>query len=89
MALLKMAGLKMTGLSGVLRVLAVAVLVAVGQPTTDPVWLLMRVVSSALLVTCVVVLLEAAQGCLVCALRGGGGSQGRVLHHDQRPGDRS
>ncbi len=83
-----MTGLKMTGIRGVLRVVAVAVLVAIGQPTTDPLWLAMRVVSSALLVTCLVLLMQAAQGCLVCALRGGG-AQERVLHHDERPGGSS
>ncbi len=83
-----MTGLKMTGLPGTLRVLAVALLVASGEPTTDWVWLAMRVVSSAFLVTLLVMFVQAAQGCLVCALHGGGG-QGQVLHHDQPPGGTS
>lgn len=80
-----MTGLKMIGIPGVMRVLAVAALVAIGPPTTDPLWLAMRVVSSAFLITWLHMAARATQERVTCSLHGGGG-QGQVLHHDEPTG---
>jgi hypothetical protein len=76
--------LQMTGLPGTLRVLAVAFLVACGEPTTDWLWLFMRVISSAFVVTLLAMYLQAVQPYLLYPVYGG--RPDRVLHHDRRPG---
>jgi len=76
--------LQMTGLPGTLRVLAVAFLVACGEPTTDWLWLFMRVISSAFVVSLLVMYLQAVQPYLLYPVYGA--RQHRVLHRDRRPG---